>query len=109
MTLPLLSRKHAELELHDKLDDLGIGILAAPSVMEGMGSLLQRVPRAGVQGAGRALHGLGETLHSSPAYNLPGYALVAPSITHGLADALGGDPSAQKLAGMREALSLFGF
>lgn len=93
MTLRVLD-KAAELELHDKLDDLGIGILAAPSVLEAAGKGLQRIPGGRAEAAGTALYGLGEALHSNPYYNLPGYALVAPTITHGLAEKLEGPKTA---------------
>lgn len=74
----------------DRLDDLGIGILASPYIADlaaaGGKKLMLRGGRMGALGAELhgAAEGIGHYLHN-PAVELGGLALVAPGVTHTLA------------------------
>lgn len=80
----------AESTTADRLDDLGIGILASPYIADlaaaGGKKLMLRGGRLGALGAELhgAAEGVGHVLHS-PAVELGGLALVAPGVTHTLA------------------------
>lgn len=70
-------------DLADRLDDVGIGILASPYLAEAAAKPLMRSPRLAPLGA--LAHGYHEAFHRTPYGELAGLGLVAPSITHGLA------------------------
>lgn len=73
--------------ISDRLDDVGIAMLATPYAAEGIGKMLAH--RSGRLGAiGRAASGVGHALHDGPHKNkweLAGLGLVAPGVTHNLA------------------------
>lgn len=68
----------------DRLDDVGIGILAAPYAAGVLGNLTSHVPRlARVSHAAHAFH---DAFPKFPSAELAGLALVAPGIVHPLAE-----------------------
>ncbi len=75
----------------DRLDDVGIGMLASPYIADAAAGGLKRLMlRGGRLGALAAEgHGVAEAvahkLHSSPAVELGGLALVAPGVIHPMA------------------------
>jgi hypothetical protein len=76
------------------LDDLGIALMASPYAAELVGGGLQALPFSGAQGLGRGIRrtlGKESPFGHSSARELAGLALVAPSITHSLADVISGD------------------
>lgn len=71
----------------DRVDDVGIGMLATPYAAEGVGKLLAH--RSGRLGAiGRGAQAVGHALHEGPHKNkweLAGLGLVAPGVVHPIA------------------------
>lgn len=70
-------------DLADRLDDVGIGILASPYLAEAASKPLMRSPWTAPLGA--LAHGYHDAFGKTPYGEIAGLALVAPSITHGLA------------------------
>jgi hypothetical protein len=69
----------------DRVDDVGIGMLAAPYAASSVGSAMAKAPGR-IGAAGKVLHGFAENkMRSSHALELGGLALVAPGITHRVA------------------------
>lgn len=97
-------------QIADRVDDVGIGILASPYVNDmadsGFKKMMMRGGRTGQVGAWghAATQGLGHVLHH-PVTELTGLALVAPGVAHPIAKGInrmtGGAPAADaaKLAG----------
>lgn len=72
--------------LADRLDDLGIGILASPYIAKAVGGLAGRIPALkGVQSAANAYE---HAFHASPYGEIAGLSLVAPGVVKPLAKAL---------------------
>ncbi len=71
----------------NRLDDLGIGILAAPYAAKGLASMRNRGGVLGVVGRGADLAHNAMHQYETP-MELAGLALVAPGITHGLASGI---------------------
>ncbi len=70
----------------DRLDDLGIGILASPYIAKAVGSLAGRIPALkGVQGAANAYE---HAFHANPYAEIAGLGLVAPGVVKPLANAI---------------------
>lgn len=68
----------------DRLDDVGIGILAAPYAADVVANLAKHSPRLAplANGASAFSH----AFHMRPSAELAGLALVAPGVVHPLAD-----------------------
>lgn len=82
----------------DRVDDVGIGMLAAPYASKAVGKALSHAPgRVGALGQGLAA--AGERLSHSNALELGGLALVAPGVTHRVARGLDKRFPGQKTAG----------
>jgi hypothetical protein len=93
----------------DRLDDVGIGILAAPYAADVASKGLMRVGgrNAKVRAAATALRsGLGSqsSFGHSPVRELGGLALVAPGVTHTLANKIDKTIPKKKTASAQEAL-----
>ena len=69
--------------VEDRLDDLGIGILASPYVAQAVGGLAAKSPR--LAPIARAAQGYEHAFHATPYGELAGLALVAPGVTKRLA------------------------
>lgn len=67
----------------DRLDDIGIGILAAPYAADVVANLAGHVPR--LAPVASAAKGFSHAFHMRPAAELAGLALVAPGVVHPLA------------------------
>lgn len=68
----------------DRLDDLGIGILAAPYAADVVANVAGRYPRLhGLRGGAQRFS---KAFHARPAAELAGLALVAPGVVNPLAE-----------------------
>lgn len=68
----------------DRLDDLGIGILASPYIAKAVGNLAGRIPALhGVQSAANAYE---HAFHATPYGEIAGLGLVAPGVVKPLAE-----------------------
>ncbi len=80
----------------DRLDDLGIGILASPYIAKAVGNLAGhalKIPALGAGGAGTALRGIQSgthafenAFHANPYAEIAGLGLVAPGVVKPLAE-----------------------
>lgn len=70
-------------DLSDRIDDVGIGILASPYLAEAASLATAGTPK--LHGFSGAAHRFYERFHGKPYGEIAGLALVAPSVTHGLA------------------------
>lgn len=68
----------------DRLDDLGIGILAAPYAADVVANLASKHPR--LHGLQARATGFSHKFHARPAAELAGLALVAPGVVNPLAE-----------------------
>lgn len=88
----------------DRVDDVGIGMLAAPYALKEVGHVLgKRRGVLGAVGAGASRWGNALSNEHSPLHRrmeLGGLALVAPGITHGVAKRLDRRLPAPKVAGL---------
>lgn len=74
--------------LADRIDDVGIGVLAVPAAASLVGHGLSALPHAGMANAGKRVVDAMHHFHAGPggsAAELAGLALVAPSIAHAIA------------------------
>jgi Inorganic Pyrophosphatase len=70
----------------DRVDDVGIGMLAAPYAAKAVGGAMSHAPgRWGAAGSALKAWGKNEEGHGKLPLELAGLALVAPGITHGVA------------------------
>lgn len=75
-------------DVADRLDDLGIGILASPYIAKAVGNAASHVPRlAPVAAAANAYE---HAFHATPYGEIAGLGLVAPGVVHPLAKKLTG-------------------
>ena len=72
--------------LSDRLDDVGIGILASPYIAKAVGNAASHYPKLAPVGAAARAYEAG--FHSTPYGEILGLGLVAPGVTHNLAKAL---------------------
>lgn len=72
-------------QISDRVDDVGIGILAAPYAARGIANTLEKRP--GRLGAiGKAARGVADHMHRHEnKYELAGLSMVAPGVTHNVA------------------------
>lgn len=85
----------------DRLDDLGIGILASPYIAKAVGGLAGRIPALkGVQGAANAYE---RAFHATPYGEIAGLGLVAPGVVKPLAEKLSPTEKRAYLLGRKHA------
>lgn len=72
----------------DRIDDVGIGLLAAPYVADAVGHSLEKAKNPRLSAAGLALHkgfGIDSGFGKSHGREIAGLAMVAPGVTHTMA------------------------
>jgi len=95
----------------DRLDDLGIGILASPYIGKAVGNLMHESRYAPLRAIGAAGNKFYEGFQHMPMAEVAGLALVAPGIVNPLANKVDGllaEKSAAYRGGYSDALNALG-
>lgn len=95
----------------DRLDDLGIGILASPYIGKAIGNLTHESRYAPLRAIGALGSGYYDAFQKAPMAEVAGLALVAPGIVNPLAnkvDDLLAEKSAAYRGGYSDALNALG-
>lgn len=71
--------------ISDRIDDAGIGLLAAPYLAQAGGKVLSKFKNPKLQAAGAGLSNFGKRIEHSHGREIAGLAMVAPGITHTVA------------------------
>jgi len=93
----------------DRVDDVGIGVLAAPYAAGAAGHMLSKAKNPKLQLAGRALEKFGpdSAFGHSHARELAGLAMVAPGVTHSIAKGINKVLPAEKQADQKHDPNTF--
>lgn len=71
--------------ISDRIDDAGIGLLAAPYLAQAGGKVLSKFKNPRLQAAGAGLSNFGKRIEHSHGREIAGLAMVAPGVTHAAA------------------------
>jgi hypothetical protein len=90
--------------ISDRIDDAGIGLLAAPYLAQAGGKVLAKFKNPKLQAAGAGLSNFGRHIEHSHGREIAGLAMVAPGVTHAVARGIDKAMPSKKLEKVAEKL-----